>query len=84
MSTANDLKVRRVLEFVQALLNYFNDVIGHGPNKMDYFKLLERDLGPLAMPLIWRLLDLEQRQKDLTHPKTKTRRRGQQKQSEGR
>ena len=33
MSAANELKVRRVLEFVRALTNYIDDVIGHGPHK---------------------------------------------------
>jgi hypothetical protein len=83
MSAANELKVRRVLEFVRALTNYIDDVIGHGPNKLDYFKLLERDLGPLSMPLVWRLLDLEKRHKGLEYLKSKTRRRGQQEKSEG-
>lgn len=82
MSAANELKVRRVLEFVRALTNYINDVIGHGPNKLDYFKLLERDLGPLSMPLVWRLLDLEKRHKGFEYLKSKTRRRGQRKEPE--
>lgn len=61
MAARDDLRVRRTLEFVRALVNYIDDVIGHGKDKLDYFALLERDLGPMSVTLIWRILDDEQR-----------------------
>jgi hypothetical protein len=56
---AGGVKAERIVALVRALCDYIDDVIGHGAEKLDYFKLIERDVGPHCMPLIWRIIDFE-------------------------
>jgi len=57
----NDLKLRRTLDFARALMNYVDDVIGYGPERNDYITILKRDVGPMSVHLLYRILEGEDR-----------------------